>query len=210
MKIIKTSLDKPDKRIINQAVKVLEQGGIIIYPTDTAYGLGGNALDENVIKKVYEIKKRGRNKPTHVIVRDWKMIEKITYTNAELKKLYVKLLPGPLTIILTKKKLIPNMLTAGLNTLGVRIPNCKVTEMISESLDFPYTTPSANRSGGLTPYSIDDVKNELDLNKIDLVIDAGILPRSEPSTIIDLTLKPYKILREGPISKNQIDKILFT
>ncbi|KKR29572.1 threonylcarbamoyl-AMP synthase [Candidatus Woesebacteria bacterium RIFCSPHIGHO2_01_FULL_39_32] len=208
MKILKVNTNNPDQKIIELTVRILTNGGLIVYPTDTAYGLGGNALDEKVIRKVYELKDRDFKKPTHVTVHNWKMINKLTFTNDFAKELYVTFTPGPLTIILNKKSIVPDMLTAGLPTLGVRIPKLAIIKRVSNFVDFPFTTPSANRSGGVAPYSISDVKKELDIEKVDLILDAGELPKVLPSTIIDLTLDPPKILRQGPISRNEIEKVL--
>ena len=208
MQLIIADISKPDPEIIKKAAEILTAGGLVIYPTDTAYGLGANALDETAVRKVYEVKGRDFSKPTHVVVRDWKMIEELTNTNDLARKLYDKYLPGPLTIILPKKKIVPDILTAGLPTLGIRIPNNELTKKLTNELPFPYTTPSANKSGGITPYSIEDVKKELDITKVDLILDAGKLPTTPPSTIVDLTTTPAKVLREGPISKDQIDKTL--
>lgn len=208
MQIINVDPKNPDRLAIKKAADTLIASGLIVYPTDTAYGLGGNALDENVIRKIYYVKARSFSKPTHVVVRDWDMIEKLTKTSDLAKRLYGKFLPGPLTIILPKKKVVPNILTAGLPTVGIRIPNSQITMRLSSYVEFPYTTPSANKSGGKTPYSISDVQKEIDLERIDLVLDAGKLPQILPSTIIDLTTKPVKILREGPIKKTQIEKTL--
>jgi len=204
VEIIKIDPKSPKITDIKKAIGVLESGGLIIYPTDTAYGLGANALDEKAVRKVYEIKGRDFSKPTHVVVRDWKMIEELAETNHLAKKLFDKFLPGPLTIILPKKKTVPDILTAGLQTVGVRIPNNNLTIKLSNHLTFPYTTPSANKSGGKTPYSIEDVKKELDISKIDLILDAGKLSFNPPSTIIDLSGSDPKILREGPILKEEI------
>lgn len=208
MHIIQIGTKKPSLITIERAAKVLETGGLIIYPTDTAYGLGANALNEKAVRKVYELKGRDFSKPTHVVVRDWKMIEELCLVNDAAKKLYDNFLPGPLTIILPKKKIVLYILTAGLKTLGIRIPNNLVTQSLSNLINFPYTTPSANKSGGKTPYSVDDVKKELDISKIDLILDAGKLSEIKPSTIIDLTGKVPKILREGPITKEEIEKVV--
>ncbi len=208
MKILKVSINNPSQEIIKLAVGILKNGGLFVYPTDTAYGLGGNALEPKVIRKVYELKGRDFNKPTHVIVNDWKMINKLTFTNDLARELYLNLTPGPLTIILNKKPIVPDILTAGLSTLGVRIPKCTIIKRISNFCDFPFTTPSANKSGGKTPYSIDDVKKELDTDKIDLILDAGELPKVLPSTVIDLTVNPPKNLRQGPITRNEMEKVL--
>jgi L-threonylcarbamoyladenylate synthase len=206
--VLKTSAIKPDLKAIDQAVKVLYKGGLIVYPTDTAYGLGGNALDIKVIKKVYETKGRDHKKPTHIIVKDWKMIKEISKPSIHARLLFDNYFPGPLTVILRKDKRVPNILTSNLKTIGIRIPDCAVTKLISEKVYFPYTTPSANRSRGNTPYSIKEVANEIDLNKIDLVIDCGTLAKTKPSTIIDLTTKPPKVLRDGPISRSKIEETL--
>ena len=208
MQIIKINSNNPLLYSIDKAANILKHGGLIIYPTDTAYGLGANALDEEAVRKVYGIKGRDFSKPTHVVVRDWKMIEELCFVNDLAKKLYDNFLPGPLTIILPKKKIVPDILTAGLKTIGIRIPNNEVTKILSNDLPFPYTTPSANKSGGKTPYSIDEVKKELNIEKIDLIIDAGKLPEVKPSTIVDLSLSPPKILREGSITLKEIKKAI--
>lgn len=208
MKIIKVNNHKPDLKVIKKAVDVLKAGGIVVYPTDTAYGLGVDAFNKNAIKKLYGVKCRDILKPTHVVVRDWKMIYKITFPNKYAKILYEKLLPGPLTLILPKKENIPDILTANLPTLGIRIPDNSVTKSLSHLLPFPYTTPSANKSGGRTPYSIDEVLKELDITKVDLILNAGKLPKKSPSTLVDLIKSTPKILREGPIKEKRIKKIL--
>lgn len=208
MKAIKIDIKNPDQKVIKKAAEILRGGGIVVYPTDTAYGLGANALDEESVRKVYEIKGRDFSKPTHVVVRDWEMIKHLCFVSDTAKKLYNKFLPGPLTMVLPKKKSVPDILTANLPTLGVRIPNNQITKKLSSELPFPYTTPSANKSGGNVPYSIEDVKAELEISKIDLILDVGKLPPTPPSTIVDLTATPVKVIREGPISKDQIDKVL--
>jgi L-threonylcarbamoyladenylate synthase len=204
MRIVKINPNNPDKDIAKLASEILKSAGLVIYPTDTAYGLGGNALDEEAIRKVYEIKGRDLSKPTHVIVRNWQMIDNLCYTNKLAEKLYSKLMPGPLTLILPKKAKVPDILTAGLLTLGIRIPNTPVTQSLSNLVSFPFTTPSANKSGGKVPYSVNEIKRELDIEKVDLILDAGKLPEVAPSTVIDLTKTPPKILREGPITKEDL------
>ena len=130
MELIKVFLNNPDPNAIVKTSDVLKSGGLVVYPTDTAYGLGANALDEKAVKKVYDVKGRDYSKPTHVVVADWKMIEELTLTNNYAKNLYKNFLPGPLTLILPKRKVVPDILTSGLATLGVRVPN----NLISQSL----------------------------------------------------------------------------
>ncbi len=205
MELLKIDRNNPDSTIIQKAAKVLEKGGIIVYPTDTAYGIGVNALNEVAIRKLYEIKGRDFSKPTHIVVHDWEMIEELCVVNKQAKKLYDAFLPGPLTLILPKKDSVPSILVANGSTLGVRVPNSPITLSLSQFSTSPYTTPSANRSGEPTPYSIEEVKKVLDIEKVDLVLDAGELPRTLPSTVIDISKNELKIIREGPITKVEID-----
>ncbi|MBI4059069.1 threonylcarbamoyl-AMP synthase [Candidatus Microgenomates bacterium] len=211
MEIIKIDANNPDPKIIKQAVDALILSGAIIYPTDTAYGLGVNALDEKVIRKLYQIKGRDFAKPTHVVVRDWEMINQLCHTNKAAKILYDKFLPGPLTIILPKKMCVSDLLTGYLPTLGIRIPDSPITKLLSKLSPFPYTTPSANPSGGLTPHTINqslDQFSDLQKSLIDLVLDAGQLAKVDPSTIVDCSVEIPKIIRPGPISKERIEKAL--
>lgn len=208
MEVLTVDNINPDGDAIEKAVEALESGGTLVYPTDTAYGLGVNAFDRKAIEKLYNLKGREFNKPTHVIVRDWEMIKRVTNPNKDAKKLYNKYLPGPITLILPKREIVPNMLTAKLPTLGVKIPDNKVTQLISKQFSFPYTTPSANRAGGKTPYCLDDIMRELDTKQIDLILDAGSLTKKTPSTLVDLSTSTPKILRVGPISENSIRETL--
>jgi len=205
---MKVHLRKLKLNVIKRAADILRAGGVIIYPTDTAYGLGVDALNDNAIKKLYRIKGRDFSKPTHVIVPNWSWIMVLTYPNENAKKLYEAFMPGPLTIVLNKKPVTPDILTADLPTLGIRIPNNDITKLISRFFNAPYTTPSANKSGGKTPYSIEDVKEELDISKVDLILDAGKLPELLPSTIVDISITPPKILRKGLISEKNIEEVL--
>lgn len=206
MKIVKINQNNPDSKIIKEAAEVLKSGGLVVYPTDTAYGLGVNAYDQKAVKKLYQVKKRGLKKPTHVICRNWKMIAGICVTNELARKLYEKYCPGPLTLILNKAKgtKFPELLTGGLPTLGVRVPDCKVTQVLSQFVSFPYTTPSANKSGNKTPYSVEQVVESLDIENVGLILDGGKLPDKSPSTIVDLSKKPYGMLREGQITSGDI------
>lgn len=207
MNVIKINPVDPAPEAIEQAAQILQSGGLVVYPTDTAYGLGVNALDEQAVRKMYEVKGRDFSKPTHVVVRDWNMVETIAEPNDVARKLYDAFLPGPLTIILKKKPIVPALLTSGLTTIGVRIPDSPITQALSRIVPVPYTTPSANISGGATPYSAQGAISQIGQH-IDLVIDAGELPPVLPSTIVDITVSPPKILRRGPIEEAKIKAVL--
>lgn len=209
MKLIKIKNSNSNLEAIEKAAQVLTSGGVIVYPTDTAYGLGANALDERAVTKIYNLMARSSSKPTHVIVKDWDMIELIAKPNESAMKLYERFFPGPLTMVLPKKEdIVPDVLTGGLSTIGVRISDTPFTLALSNLVSFPYTTPSANRSGEETPYSIEDVKSVLDVKKVDLVLDGRRLKPTPPSTLIDVTQDQPKILREGPITLEQISETL--
>lgn len=199
MAIVRIDKNNPDPKTLVQAAETLISGGLLVYPTDTAYGLGVDATNDNAIKKLYELKGRAFSKPTHVVVRDWKMVTNLTQPGTLAKALFTKHLPGPLTIVIAKKKDVSDVLTAGRPTLGIRIPNSPITQKLSKLVDFPYTTTSANRSSEATPYSLPELNKVLDLSKIDLVLDAGPLPKTPPSTIVDTTTEPPTVIRNGPI-----------
>ncbi|MBU1110017.1 threonylcarbamoyl-AMP synthase [Patescibacteria group bacterium] len=208
MQILNLTSNSSLKFIAHQAAEVLGSGGIIVYPTETAYGLGGKALDETVIKNVFAIKQRPLNKPIHIIVKDIQEAKNYAEVTKEGIRLARRFFPGPLTLIFKKKFIIPDVLTGGLDTIGIRIPNHPVVIAISNIVSFPFTATSANFSGRPAPYSTEDVFSQFTGNEIDLVIDAGSLPQTLPSTVVDLTVAPFKIIREGPISRQQIENVL--
>lgn len=211
MQKVKINPKNPDPELIAQAATLMGNGGLVVCPTDTVYIFAVDATNEEAIKKVYEVKGRGFDKPIHVVVRDWEMIESLCETNESAKKLNDNFLPGPLTIVLNKKLIVPDILTANFPTLGIRIPNNLVTKLLSNSVNFPFTATSANKSGGPNAYSVDEVLKQLseeDLSLVDLILEAGELPKVVPSTIVDCSLMPPRILRSGPITQGQIESAL--
>lgn len=190
MKIIKLDPYNPKTKVLNEVRRMLAEGKVIIYPTDTLYGLGANAFDEDAIKKVYSIKKRSFDKPISICVPNMRWIRKVAYLNDKQKEKISKLLPGPYTIILEKKDIIPDVLTAGKKKVGIRIPKSKIS--IELAKEFPITATSANISGRETPPTVKEIIKQL--KNVDLAIDVGPL-RGEPSTVIDFTTDPPKIIR---------------
>lgn len=138
------------------------------------------------------------------------MISEICETSKLAESLFEKYCPGPLTLILKKSNGVdfPELLTGDLPTLGVRFPNCKVTQAISALVPFPYTTPSANKSGDTTPYSVNQVVESLEIENVDLILDAGTLTEKLPSTIVNLSEEPFRIVREGEITSKKIQAII--
>lgn len=220
MKILKINSDNPEKEIIDKVVEAIKKGKVIIYPTDTVYGLGVNALDEKAVKKIFQIKGRDFNKPISIIVKDIEMAKKVASFGKDIEKILEKIFPGPVTVILFKKKILSEILTGGTEKIGLRIPDCKFTRILMENLDFPITTTSANISGSPVSTDIQEILNQFENQKIkpDLIIDAGILSESQPafakatagkpSTVLDLTGLEPEILRVGPVSKEEFLKVL--
>lgn len=212
MEILKTNRNKPSDASVKKIVSALSSGGLVVLPTETVYTFAVDATNEASVDKIFYIKSRDKNKPLHVVVDSLEMAERYVEVNDHSKLLSKALLPGPLTLVLKKKagKLAKN-LAADLPTLGIRIPDLKLNQSISNSFKKPYTTTSANVSGGPDPYTIKDVFNQLSGNKINLIsltVDVGRLPHLKPSTLVDLTQKPIKILREGPVTSRQIKSAL--
>ena len=189
---------------INQVAKVIRDGGVVVYPTDTLYGLGANALDSTAVLKVFQIKQRELSKPITLAVSDEKMLEKIAEVNATAKKIVQTCLPGPLSLLLKKKDIVPMELTAGGFKIGIRIPDHPVALSLIHTLGFPITATSANISGQPAPVSAMQAQNQIG-KKVDLIIDSGLTKIGLPSTIIDLTIDPPEITRVGafPIRKLQ-------
>lgn len=190
MKIIK--VDKDLKDHLKAARNILKGGGIVLYPTDTLYGLAVNAFNEEAVKRLYRLKKRPLNKPISICLPDTKWIGKVAHLNPKVEKLINKLLPGPFTIILKKKITVPQILTGGSEKIGIRIPDNIISRELSK--EFPITSTSANISGMKTHNNIKDIIQQI--GEVDLAIDAGPL-KGGASTVIDLTMDPPKILRKG-------------
>lgn len=205
MKIIKN-----DKGVINAAVGTLKRGGLIVYPTETLYGIGADATNPEAVKKLTEYKDRPLGKPYSIAVADQKMAEEYVELNGTAKNLYKEFLPGPLTVISKGKHKVAAGVESEDGNLGIRIPDYKLVNDIVKKFGKPITATSANASYKKRPYKISDIlENISDKQKslIDLIIDAGELPESDPSTVVDTTLDDPVTLRQGEIiftNKNEM------
>jgi len=193
-KILKIS----DNNVISEAVRVLESGGVILYPTDTVYGLGADATNPKAIEKVFLIKKRSPSQPISIVVSNKSEISKWAKETKLSKKLAEKFLPGPLTLVLEHKNNLPENLIAGKETIGIRIPDNNFCLNLAKKFGKPFTTTSANISGKKTDTTI--YSSIQKLSGIDLAIDAGELS-GEASTVVDARGNETLILREGEIVK---------
>ncbi len=195
------------EKISIDAAKILQNGGFIIYPTDTLYGLGASAFNENAIKKIYKIKKQDRNKPISVIVKDFKMARKIACIDSKVERILNNIWPGPITVILRKKDSIPYSLTANKENIAVRIPQSEFISRLMEYIDFPITATSANISGEKDLYLPEEIIKTFKKNSVrpDLFINSGNVNSKIASTIIDLTSNIPKIIRIGVAGKENME-----
>jgi len=196
---------KPD---FYKAINALKNGNVIVYPTDTLYGLGADIYNVDAVRKVFEIKKRPLDDPLSVAVSDIDELEKIAFVNDKSRQLAKAFLPGRLTLVLKKRSIIPDIVTGGLNKVAVRIPANKLAlEVLSEF--GPITATSANIHGKKTPYIIKEICMQFKNEDISVYLNIGRVA-GKPSTIVDATKKPIKIVREGAIAEKEIlDAILY-
>ena len=192
--------------LLSQEIK---KGSLIIYPTDTVYGLGAVITNEQSINNVYLAKSRSFSSPLIALLSSVDKVEEVAYVSDKnlLKKLAKAFWPGALTVILKRKEHIPSIMVSGGDTIGVRIPNLDLAIKIIDLAGGILATTSANISGEATPKSYDELSETIK-SKVDILIDSGKCKLGEASTIIDLTSDVPKILRKGAISIEEIEKII--
>lgn len=180
---------------------VIKAGGVVAAPTETAYGLIADAFSARAVKKVFLIKGRSRRKPLPLIAASPAMVKKFFFLSKRELSLANKYWPGPLTILLKPKKRFPNALAAGRKKLAVRVSSSAIIRRISVALGNPVTATSANKSGARECYSALCVEKAFRdfKNTPDMILDAGVLARVLPSTIIEVLGEKIKVLRQGPI-----------
>jgi L-threonylcarbamoyladenylate synthase len=183
-----------------EIVSLLNSGGVIGFPTDTAYGLGADPFNEAALERIFEIKGRPEFKPVLLLVDSVAMAKSLTRAvPAVFYAVVEKFWPGPLTIIVPSHKALSPKLTAGTNTVGIRFPVAPFASELIRHFKKPLTATSANRSGAPSTVTADDVRSQLGTN-IDALVDGGLLPARGGSTLLDLTNDPPVMLREGPIT----------
>jgi len=196
------SVEEAKKGQGEKVVAVLKRGGLIVYPTDTCYGLGADATNPLAVDKLMAFKGEREGKPVAVAVSNLAMAEKYVFLSPAARALAKKYLPGPLTLVCQSKHKTDPRLESGEGTLGIRVPNTPLVLTIIAALGKPITTTSANISGGASPYSRFSWEKETPQERqvlVDLFFDAGNLPFSPPSTVVDVRSKEIKIIRQGAI-----------
>ena len=193
MKIAKLNPKKPDWNIIDEAIGVLSSGGVILYPTDTIYGLGANIFNEKAVEKVYDIKNRDYFKPLSVCVSSIEAAQLITEIPSKYNDLFLKHLPGPFTFILNESPSL-HINFAKNHKIGIRIPGNDIARSLSQI--FPITSTSANLAGKKTLDTPKKIIKQLNAD-VDYILDVGSLKSDFASTVVDLTRKKPEILRQG-------------
>lgn len=199
-----------DEGIVKEALKCLKSGGILIYPTETCYGVGVDATNFNAVTTILEYKKRPAGKPISVGVATKQMAEEYVEILGS-ESIFDEFLPGPVTVVCKSKGKVDARLESEKQTLGIRIPDYPLLLEIIKLFGKPITTTSANSSGKKTPYTINDILKNISkkqMNLIHTVIDAGELPPNPPSTVIDVSTQDLKVYRQGAVNIFQNQKIV--
>ena len=208
MKNIYSNIYSFNKKTLKKTVNSLNQGNIAGLPTETVYGLAGNAYSDRAVKKIFKLKKRPSKNPLIIHYDNYKSASKDVLLNKNFFKLYKKFCPGPMTFILKKNKKtkISSLATAKLNTVAIRFPSHRVIKTMLKFLNYPLAMPSANLSSSLSPVNALDVFDEFK-KKLKIIINGGNSSIGLESTVIDLTGKP-KILRPGVITTKDLKNFL--
>ncbi len=208
MKNIYSNIFSFNKKTLHKSIVSLKKGNVVGLPTETVYGLAGNAYSKMAVKKIYNLKKRPKRNPLIVHYLNYKSADKDVMFNRDFYKLYEKFCPGPITFVLKKrnKSKIQSSVTAKLNTVAIRFPKHRTTRSILKKLNFPLAMPSANLSSGISPVNALDVSDEFK-KKIKIIINSGNSKIGIESTVISLIGKP-KILRPGIIGAKSIKKFV--
>jgi L-threonylcarbamoyladenylate synthase len=187
---------------------IIKNGGIVVFPTETVYGIGTNGLDKEAVERLYKVKERPLSKPISLLVSDFEMIERVAKNISEIEyKIIKKFFPGPLTIILNKKDIVPDIVTSGGSTVGIRMPDEEITRKLIEYAGVPIAAPSANISDKPCKIDVQDIIKEFG-DSVDYFIDGGKSKLGISSTIVKVENNTIKILREGSISKKEIENAI--
>ncbi|MDZ7343855.1 MAG: L-threonylcarbamoyladenylate synthase [candidate division KSB1 bacterium] len=204
MIILKTSSERPEATTIDAAVSVMREGGVIAYLTDTLYGLGGDARSLRGIEKIFTIKGRGAEKALPVIIGEASMLEQWVEKIPPLAKILMKRFwPGPLTLLFNASAIVPATLIGHTGKIAIRLPGARLARDISNKLGAPIIATSANRSGEPVAESAQQIAAIFG-ETVSLILDSGQPRNRQPSTLLDVTVQPPKLVRAGAIAKTDI------
>ena len=187
---------------------IIRNGGLVLFPTETVYGLGANGLDKNAVKKIYIAKGRKQDNPLILHISNFSMLHKIAKNISKIEEALMKTFwPGPFTIILNRTDIVPDIVTGGLDTVGIRMPSGKIAKELINYANIPIAAPSANISGRPSGTNISDIFDELS-DKVDYIIDGGECEVGVESTVVRVVDGIPNILRPGKISPEEIEKVV--
>lgn len=198
---------KEELLLYQEAAKEIKAGNLVAFPTETVYGLGANALDENAVKKIYEAKGRPSDNPLILHVFGLEMADSLVYLNWRAKFLMNKFWPGPLSLVLNAKNKVPLLTRGGLSTAAIRMPDNRIALELIRASNLPIAAPSANKSGRPSPTDAKTVKDDIG-NAVKIIIDGGKTKVGLESTVLDITGENPILLRPGAISKEEIEALL--
>jgi L-threonylcarbamoyladenylate synthase len=198
---------KPEGTLVDEDFELvhlaLEDGKLVVFPTETLYGLGGDPENRNAIERIYHLKGRPRDDPLPVAVSSWEEVERVAVVNELARALFDEFLPGPLTLVLKKKDMSSFMWVSPHETIGIRIPFQPLAVELAEEFG-PITATSANLHGGESPISIERAIDQLG-SGVDYYVDGGKTILGIPSTVVDISQGEIRILREGAIQRERIE-----
>lgn len=204
-------LDLRNKKICDELkvpAEKIKNGEIVVFPTETVYAIGTNGFDEKAIKKIYEIKNRPYNKPISLLVSDLEMVKKLVKNiSKEEEKLMKAFFPGPFTIVLKKSELVPDVLTSGGDTVGIRMPDNEIALELIKLAGVPIAAPSANITGKKSGTNIENIVSDFG-DTVDFYIDGGESKLGIGSTIVKMVDENPIILRQGSITEKEIKEVL--
>lgn len=206
MRLIKIDPEHINSSLIAEAARILREGELVAFPTETVYGLAAHALNEEAVAKIYAVKKRSRNKPLAVCVTGWKAAESLVEGSiTSAKDMMKRFWPGPLTLVMKGKSIIPDIVTAGTRTIALRCPSNPIAIALLKETKVPLVVTSANISGAASATTAQQVAGDLGDN-VDLILDGGPTQLKVESTVLDLTVTPPALLREGAISRKELSQ----
>jgi len=209
-KVEKIDAAEPEEELLEQAAGLIKRGKVVVCPTDTGYAFSANALDPGAVLRVFKLKGRSYANPIHVAVDSVEAAGRYACWNESAGLLARRFLPGALTLVLPRKDTVPDLLVGGRDTIGIRIPDNRVMLRLAALTGLPLTATSANISGQPTPYSVAEIKKQMGeaMKKVAMVLDQGPLETRDLSTIVDLTVSPPQLIRQGRISWLEIRQLL--
>lgn len=208
MRVLKINPEQINQEFIDETAHVIRNGGLVIFPTETVYGLAANALDSSAVRKVFEAKRRPLTAPLPIQVGDKALLAEVADELSDVAvRLAERFMPGPITLVVSKGPAVSDLVSSGGKTVGVRIPDDPIALALLRAVAGPIVATSANLSEQNAPTSADEAIRQIG-EAVDIVLDAGPCKHGVASTVIDTTVSPPRIVRQGAISAEEIRKVI--